>query len=236
MDLNSIVSDSPAPIRSSIDAGGCGLRSPHKVANPTVAGEGQAQVRARFGDRHRGGEKLLTALRNHPSSGVTRTAADLYCIGSSGQSVSVTQNWRLWTYSRMVTLTLYVRSCLDTCPGRRSDSSSRRPRCCGGRCVRPVGFPRRAFGKARIFGVDLIRCRILPYMKSRRRAARAAGPAHAWPHPAKTPQVRRAHTALSTNSVREHLPCPTYPAIGHSLNSAIRAVVDTIGCAWPPPT
>jgi len=51
-----------------------------------------------------------------------------------------------------------------------------------------VGFPRRGFGKARILGLDLIgldliRCRIRPYMKSRRRAARAAGPAHAWPHP-----------------------------------------------------
>ena len=77
------------------------------------------------------------ALRENCGVGTCTGTADLYCMGSSGQvsvghtelaAMDVLEDGRIDFAPSLMP---------DTCPGRRSGWSSRRPRCCGGRCVRP---------------------------------------------------------------------------------------------------
>ena len=78
---------------------------------------------------------------------IWRARSDLYCMGSSGQ-VSV-------GYTELAAMDVCEDGHIDsvgpimpdTCPGRHPGWSSRRPRCCGGRCVIPSASREGAFGK-----------------------------------------------------------------------------------------
>jgi hypothetical protein len=95
--------------------------------------------------------------------------ADLYCMGFSGQ-VSV-------GHAELATMDVFEEGQIDpassimpdTCPGRRSDWSSRKPRCCGGRCVRPPVRHQSGSGLSR---TSLARAPTTPQVVSGTRAPR----------------------------------------------------------------
>ncbi len=73
-----------------------------------------------------------------------------------------------------------------------------------------------------------------PLARRQRRALPwEARPAHAGPHPTKTPAGQlRSH---GTSSARRHLPRPDCPARDYRLKAALLAIANAIGCADPDP-
>ena len=122
-------------------AGVCAIGSHTLRTRGSAWGEPSGRSRLRAALNRRSGRSHSGRVPTLRDSGWSQSSRDirpiLYCMGSSGQ-VSV-------GHTELATMDVLEEGQIDpastimpdTCPGRRSGRSSRKPQCCGGRCVRP---------------------------------------------------------------------------------------------------